>query len=225
MIAGSFLGGVLARPATEFPNLFSENGLFGLYPFLLPCLVSAALNVVGLALGYFFLRETVFTAAGPSGKSETHFSRVNNKEESSSDHDQELVTLDQVEISRTVDEPVDVRSMTFCSGLLYTLKQFSVAIRQREVMVTMLLYATHAALWICFDEVFAVWALQSPSVGGLNFKEQSIGIAHAISGVGMLLLQIFVYPYLDKKLGSRRAFQITIGMFGGMLTFSLDKGC
>jgi Na+/melibiose symporter-like transporter len=215
MIAGSVLGGVLARPATQFPSLFSESGLFGIYPYLLPCLVSAVLNFVGLVLGYLFLKETVLSYNPTSKDDNNAFVRVPSSEKREVDMAElEMVELDPAPVEQEKESSieVDVRSMSFGKGLIYTGKQFMAALRTRAVLVTILLYSVHAAVWLCFDEVFAVWALQTVSAGGLAFQEKSIGLAHAISGVGMLFLQLFAYPALDKAVGSRRAFQITIGI-------------
>lgn len=198
-----------------------QDGLFGRYPFLLPCLVNTVLNAVGVALGYFFLKETVNVKTGPveapspksaekkstspvvNGAPEPQIGQINDEIE---------VSLDVIEEGRPKKAQLEsprVRSMTLLQGLLHTALQFWHALKTKTVLVTMLLYAVLAAVWLGFDEVFAIWALQSVETGGLFFKEANIGTAHALSGVGMLILQLFVYPSLDKAVGSRRAFQIT----------------
>lgn len=65
--SGGFLGGLLARPAVQYPSVFSQvntyilryliakTGLFGKYPYLLPCIVGFAINTIGFITGYFFL--------------------------------------------------------------------------------------------------------------------------------------------------------------------------
>ena len=49
-------------------------------------------------------------------------------------------------------------------------------------------------------EIFPLFALNSPKDGGFNFKTKDIGLVMTISGVGILPLQLFVYPRLAKKL-------------------------
>ncbi|KAJ0229509.1 hypothetical protein HA466_0315350 [Hirschfeldia incana] len=39
LIIGPAMGGFLAQPAKQYPNLFSEESIFGKYPYFLPCLV------------------------------------------------------------------------------------------------------------------------------------------------------------------------------------------
>lgn len=57
-IIGSAMGGYLAQPAKFYPNLFSEDGLFGRYPYLLPNLVAVAVVVIAVVQGVIFLDET-----------------------------------------------------------------------------------------------------------------------------------------------------------------------
>lgn len=58
-IIGSAMGGFLAQPAYWYPRFFSEDGLFGRYPFLLPNLVSVIVVAIAVIQGIFFLEETL----------------------------------------------------------------------------------------------------------------------------------------------------------------------
>lgn len=53
------IGGILAQPAEKYPNMFSQNGIFGQYPYFLPCLVGAMLVIVPLPLVIAYLPETL----------------------------------------------------------------------------------------------------------------------------------------------------------------------
>ncbi|KAF9085796.1 hypothetical protein BGX29_001770 [Mortierella sp. GBA35] len=58
MIVGPVLGGYLANPAKNFPEIFGDWEFFIKYPYFLPCFVAAMGSVVGFTVGYFFLKET-----------------------------------------------------------------------------------------------------------------------------------------------------------------------
>ncbi|KAF9913037.1 hypothetical protein EC991_005905 [Linnemannia zychae] len=58
MIVGPVLGGYLANPAKNFPEIFGDWEFFIQYPYFLPCFVAAMGSVVGFTVGYFFLKET-----------------------------------------------------------------------------------------------------------------------------------------------------------------------
>ena len=57
-IIGPTVGGFFAKPATTMPSVFSPDGIFGKFPYLLPNLICAMLLLVSIVLGYFFLIET-----------------------------------------------------------------------------------------------------------------------------------------------------------------------
>ena len=60
-ILGPVLGGVLAKPATNFPQIFGDSWLLKKFPFALPNLVACCLYVFGLPIGFMFLKETLET--------------------------------------------------------------------------------------------------------------------------------------------------------------------
>lgn len=57
-IIGPAIGGTFAQPAKNLPSLFSPNGIFANFPYLLPNLICAGLLIVSIFFGYFFLLET-----------------------------------------------------------------------------------------------------------------------------------------------------------------------
>lgn len=57
-IAGSSLGGFTAQPAKYYPQLFSQDGIFGRFPYLLPNFIAVAVILVAMVLGLLFLKET-----------------------------------------------------------------------------------------------------------------------------------------------------------------------
>ncbi|QSZ33585.1 hypothetical protein DSL72_005153 [Monilinia vaccinii-corymbosi] len=57
-IIGPAIGGTFADPATTFPDVFSPDGIFNTFPYLLPNLICAGLLFVSILAGYFLLQET-----------------------------------------------------------------------------------------------------------------------------------------------------------------------
>lgn len=57
-IIGAGLGGCLAEPVKNYPNLFAKNTIFDTFPFLLPNLVCALVVIFSLIVGVLFLDET-----------------------------------------------------------------------------------------------------------------------------------------------------------------------
>ncbi|KAF2021428.1 MFS general substrate transporter [Aaosphaeria arxii CBS 175.79] len=57
-IIGSAMGGFLAQPAKYYPNVFSQDGIFGRFPYLLPNLFAVVSIVLAIIQGIIFLEET-----------------------------------------------------------------------------------------------------------------------------------------------------------------------
>ena len=57
-IIGPAIGGTLAKPAESMPSVFSPDGIFAAFPYLLPNLICAALLLISILAGYFLLVET-----------------------------------------------------------------------------------------------------------------------------------------------------------------------
>ncbi|KAJ5339107.1 hypothetical protein N7452_005835 [Penicillium brevicompactum] len=57
-IIGPAIGGLLAKPAENYPSLFPVDGLFGKFPFLLPNLVCSVLLLFSIIGSWLFLQET-----------------------------------------------------------------------------------------------------------------------------------------------------------------------
>jgi hypothetical protein len=55
---GPLIGGLLSKPAEQYPTLFGHLSFFKLFPYLLPNLAVASLGVVGLIVAIFTLTET-----------------------------------------------------------------------------------------------------------------------------------------------------------------------
>ncbi|XP_052187627.1 probable peptide/nitrate transporter At3g43790 isoform X7 [Diospyros lotus] len=49
--------------------------------------------------------------------------------------------------------------------------------------------------------IFSLWAVSDKKYGGLSFSSQEVGEVLAISGFGLLLFQLLLYPSIEKMLG------------------------
>ncbi|XP_062196092.1 probable peptide/nitrate transporter At3g43790 isoform X2 [Phragmites australis] len=58
LIVGPAIGGYFAQPADKYPGIFSEESIFGRFPYFLPCLSISLLAIVAL-IACFWLPETL----------------------------------------------------------------------------------------------------------------------------------------------------------------------
>lgn len=57
-LVGPVLGGLLADPAINYPSIIPTGSMWTAYPFLLPNLAVAFLQISSFLLAFFFLEET-----------------------------------------------------------------------------------------------------------------------------------------------------------------------
>ncbi|CAJ2500172.1 Uu.00g030250.m01.CDS01 [Anthostomella pinea] len=58
-IFGPAFGGLFAKPADQFPELFGNSRFFKAYPFALPNILASIIFLISLATGILFLKETL----------------------------------------------------------------------------------------------------------------------------------------------------------------------
>jgi MFS family permease len=58
LIVGPAVGGLLSRPAIQYPGYFTQDSIWRKFPYLMPCAVCSSIAVVGFFSIFFWLPET-----------------------------------------------------------------------------------------------------------------------------------------------------------------------
>ncbi|THU59803.1 hypothetical protein C4D60_Mb07t05890 [Musa balbisiana] len=69
------------------------------------------------------------------------------------------------------------------------------------LMSSVIVYCIFSLHDMAYTEIFSLWAVSDKSYGGLSFSSQDVGEVLAISGFGLLVFQILLYPRIEKLLG------------------------
>ncbi|KAJ1950276.1 hypothetical protein FBU59_000756 [Linderina macrospora] len=189
-VGGAAIGGLLADPVNQYPNLFGKIRIFQELPFLLPCLVGSTVTLCGIVIGFFMLEETLATK---KARKHTHGDLRPPVKVGLADESTPLVNAEH---SRATDEPVTV----FKRRTLRDLMTPTVV----SVMITNMLMCLGIA---CCDQIYPIFAATKTSDGGLGFDSRNIGISLAVSGVIVLYLQLVTYPRLERKFGALYCYQ------------------
>ncbi|KAK3034704.1 hypothetical protein RJ639_032465 [Escallonia herrerae] len=84
------------------------------------------------------------------------------------------------------------------------------------LMSSILVYCVFSLHDMAYTEIFSLWAVSPRKFGGLSYTTESVGEVLAISGFGLLVFQLFLYPFVEKILGP-----IVIARISGVLTIPL----
>ncbi|KAK8029751.1 MFS general substrate transporter [Apiospora rasikravindrae] len=239
MVASLALGGWLAEPAANIPWLFGPGGAFNFdrdpegvrwaldYPYALPALMNAMVLAGTLVLAVFGLRETLPGKEAAedyglrAGRSLAAWFRayiyprrgggyaaVGSQDSDvlieGRDHDEKPRTADNGPIRKT--EPRMLRQ-----------------IWTREVLASLVSFGLLPLHNSAFMHIFPVYLSSPPAdnteatiftfTGGLGLRSASIGIWLSSFGVCGILLQLFIYPRIQARIGTRGVFRIALVLF------------
>ncbi|CAM8920203.1 unnamed protein product [Rhodiola kirilowii] len=69
------------------------------------------------------------------------------------------------------------------------------------LMSAIIVYCVFQLHDTAYSEIFSLWATSPRALGGLSFSTSNVGEVLAISGFGLLLFQLFMYPLVERYLG------------------------
>jgi hypothetical protein len=219
-IIGPAIGGTFADPATSFPNVFSQHGLFGHFPYLLPNLLCAAMLLVSILAGYFLLEEThPDMQPRVSLPDDTYIS----------DETPLIATADAIKTPA-----VDLRAETY--GTFHRSPDHSddqwraekpkiglpnvFTKRVVALIVAMGIFTYHS---MTYDHLLPIFleddravpeamlfnaANLSTSAGGLGLSLRTVGMIMSVNGVIALVVQAIIFPLLAEYLGVFHLFLI-----------------
>ncbi|KAL3731836.1 hypothetical protein ACJRO7_028665 [Eucalyptus globulus] len=84
------------------------------------------------------------------------------------------------------------------------------------LMSSIIPYCVFSLHEVAYVEIFSLWAVSPRQYGGLSFTTEDVGTVLSISGAGLLVFQMWLYPYLDGLLGP-----VVVARVGGVLTIPI----
>ncbi|EGF99271.1 uncharacterized protein MELLADRAFT_94763 [Melampsora larici-populina 98AG31] len=183
-IIGPIFGGFLAKPAQQFPSIFGNSTFLIEYPYFLPCFMGGLLNFLAIALGLFFLEETL-----PSKRKTKSY-------ETRSD-------VSQTDQQISVPNPDQVRArppsiLSLCTGPILTL-----------LLSFMLVHLQNLA----WSAVTPLYAYTKVIHGGLGLSLEQIGLMLSVNGIGLIFVQLFFFPLLERRFGAVKVYRWSILAF------------
>ncbi|XP_038707119.1 probable peptide/nitrate transporter At3g43790 isoform X2 [Tripterygium wilfordii] len=187
LIIGPAIGGFLAQPAEKYPNVFAESSIFGRFPYFLPCLLISG-YAMGAIIACSWLPETLHI------------------------HNREVIKrcdpCDVIEASP--DEPAEAKKS---EGVQQReASDYAKLFKNWPLMSTITVYCVFSLQEVAYSEIFSLWAVSDKKYGGLSFSSQDVGEVLAISGFGLLLFQLLLYPPIEKILGPMMITRISAAM-------------
>ncbi|XP_062084513.1 protein ZINC INDUCED FACILITATOR 1-like [Humulus lupulus] len=191
LLIGPALGGFLAQPAEKFPKIFSKESLFGRFPYFLPCLL-ISIFALGVTILCRWMPETL------------HFHTKKDKENDKSCSPQDMSSNNGSDSKENWEEDEK------CSPPKQSLY------KNWPLMSSIILYCVFQLHDMAYSEIFPLWAVSPKKYGGLSYSSEEVGEVLAISGLVMLLFQLFCYPPIERTFGP-----ITVSRIGAVMTIAV----
>ncbi|KAI1757970.1 MFS general substrate transporter [Xylaria castorea] len=239
MVLSLALGGCLAEPVVNLPALFGPDGIFNWsgnpegvqwtleYPYALPALLNAFLLGTSLILAVLGLKETLM------GKEEHNdwglqagtavrrlATRIWNRGSVSHKY---TMMLDSDEASFLNDSGLGLEKTEPSITLVKPTKVPFREIWTRKVISALVSFGLLPLHNSAFMHIFPVYLSSPPAdnteatffafSGGLGLRSATIGLWLSAFGIGGILLQLFIYPRLQRRIGTRGVFRIALFLF------------
>ncbi|CAM8924544.1 unnamed protein product [Rhodiola kirilowii] len=81
---------------------------------------------------------------------------------------------------------------------------------------SIIVYCVFSLHDMAYTEIFSLWAVSPRRLGGLSYTTQDVGLVFVVSGFGLLVSQLTVYPYVEHLLGP-----VTTSRIAGVLSIPL----
>lgn len=196
-LIGPAIGGLLADPVKQYPELFSSrtNGWFKLllqeFPYLLPNIVVAVVCLISAFLVPFFIHETL-ESSGQQETNNQHF-LINNEQKPLLSDKNHILIIEPA--SSDEETPIWSRPSTRSHMIFNWFFSFLVTV---------------------IDDGFPLFCISS--VGGLGFEENDIGQVLSLAGLIFAAGQYISYSVMMARLGLYRT--IIIGCAMGLVPTS-----
>ncbi|CAH3019912.1 unnamed protein product [Porites evermanni] len=239
LIVGPAVGGYLAEPAEKYPNVFPKGSFFDQFAFFLPCLFNCVFLLITFSLGYFYLQETLVkrdttTVASEPGElpmqstvslegqddsneqrlledSEKYSTQVTSSQEN---REVEIFMSDASNSEREKGESCLSGCQHYRCCRIFHNSNLGILLRNRNTLLAIGVYALYSAVIIGYDELFSLWAATQSKHGGLGFSTDQIGTVLLCVAAPVLVLQVWLFPKFERRLGAKRVFQFSCIVVG-----------
>ncbi|KAL3475328.1 major facilitator superfamily domain-containing protein [Aspergillus californicus] len=221
-ILGPAVGGLLAKPAESYPSLFSGDGLFGNFPYLLPNLVCSILLFGSIVFAWLFLQETHPDMQPSSGPDDLDHASVEHPLLATAGatanpgadlRAESYGTFNQVELHE--DESWAVYE-DGSKPELDSQKQIAFTRPVIMLVVALAIFTYHSMTYDHLLPIFLQDQRGAPSVGGsaltfpggVGLSTKTVGLIVSSDGIIALIIQSLIFPALAHYFGVWKLFVI-----------------
>ena len=88
---------------------------------------------------------------------------------------------------------------------------------RKEILLSTSLYGVNSFVQCVATEIFPLWVVTSVKDGGFGFDSSLIGVLVSISGLTIIVTNLFIYPWLVARIGLLRVYKLSCNMLAATL--------
>ena len=213
-IIGPVVGGYLNNPAKQYPTVFSADGVFGQFPYLLPELVSVGIGLLGFILAIKYLPESkAFEArqrALAAAAQQKNLAAMQHIRDHAHDSELTIAAVGSRQSSNTASLQANMGRPALPPNL--SPESISHVCKRRQVVICTLTYGLLALTYIIYDEMFSFFFEADVSEQGLGYSTARTGSFLGVMGASLIVFQLLLFPWLVGRLGVRRLWQVSTAL-------------
>ena len=211
-ILSPYASGFLSKPSLRYPHTFSHR-FWHEYQYFLPCLASATLSFIALAVALLFMDEIGPAREKPD--SDGSYQELHVKIEDEVEED-EKEGIDEISRSALLGDNEE----TFETSKTNLLPSSPSLIESQEqdhrgrpdfkknMYISAFLYSWIVYCILVLDETVPLFAKSDISKGGLGYTIPLIGVVVSIDGMANVIGVLLFIPYVMKRFGTTYCFRI-----------------
>ncbi|TBU39765.1 MFS general substrate transporter [Dichomitus squalens] len=216
---GSIIGGVFSRPADGWPP-FRHGAFWRTYPYFLPCIVTACISISAFMLALFGLKETLPRTFRNTGSDTERTATLYRDAQSQQSVSAAVVSEGDnvIEVVRVEPLPNLEKNDLPDTGVLVDKVDSETPVTIRTILVPRVLwpiinYGFLALTDQCVVVLVPLMYSTSIPLGGLGFTTFTIGLIQGVAGFVGGIVQVFTFPWMQRKLGSKWLYTLSYSMF------------
>uniref|UniRef100_I1PTW4 Major facilitator superfamily (MFS) profile domain-containing protein n=1 Tax=Oryza glaberrima TaxID=4538 RepID=I1PTW4_ORYGL len=116
---------------------------------------------------------------------------------------------EDAQISEEVEAQVDLSNIESGKAKVSSDTSLKNLLKNWKFVSSVIIYCTFSLHDVAYLETFSFWAVSKRKFRGLNLTSQDLATVSAISGIGVLVYQFTVYPFIAKYFGPIRPLRPT----------------
>ncbi|XP_047144876.1 uncharacterized protein LOC105844703 isoform X2 [Hydra vulgaris] len=221
LVIGPSMAGFLVFPVETYPKVFKKDSFFDTFKIFIPNFIIVLGMTLALLASIFVLPKKTYNDNDSlliEDKKDSSMFNVDAYLNCSVDIEllKKSKRLQTSESTRLIDPKLSKLKKFW---ILLKMSSFFKLLRNKEFLISSMLYGLYTLFTIGYEELFPVFASTSIEYGGLGMSTSEIGLLYLVISITMFILQLVLVNKMINRFGSKKIFIVSSLIFGFLMPF------